>query len=192
MFSSKSYLERKTGPYGVGRLSYLQSLVNEYQNTDSSDAKTQIMANLANFAYDPINYEHFKSLNIIDLFLDGLEEMDEDLVEYAIGGICNACVANENRQYIIDNSGIKLVISCLSKYSENTVLSAITSLIYLVIPETKQEITSVPVVECMLRLSHSNNVKLKNLASMFLQDYCSQSVIQEAINIQTTHGHITR
>ena len=35
MFSSKAYLEKKTGPYGIGRLSYLQSLVVEYQ--DSSD-----------------------------------------------------------------------------------------------------------------------------------------------------------
>ena len=33
MFSSKSYLEKKTGPYGIGRLSYLQSLVVEYQDT---------------------------------------------------------------------------------------------------------------------------------------------------------------
>ena len=35
MFSTKAYLEKKTGPYGIGRLSYLQSLVVEYQ--DSSD-----------------------------------------------------------------------------------------------------------------------------------------------------------
>ena len=35
MFSSKAYLEKKTGPYGIGRLSYLQSLVVEYQ--DSTD-----------------------------------------------------------------------------------------------------------------------------------------------------------
>ena len=34
MFSSKEYLQRKTGPYGIGRLSYLQSLVNEFQDSD--------------------------------------------------------------------------------------------------------------------------------------------------------------
>lgn len=191
MFSSKSYLERKTGPYGIGRLSYLQSLVNEYQNTDSTDAKKQIMANLANFAYDPINYEHFKSLNILDLFLDGLEESEEEIVEYAVGGICNACAANENRKHIIDNGGVKLVIRCLSKYTENTVLSAITALIYLVTPESKAEITCLPVVECMLRLSNSKNTKLKNLASLFLEDCCSESVIKEAIEIQNSNGFMT-
>ena len=35
MFSSKEHLERKTGPYGIGRFSYLQSLVTEFQDTDS-------------------------------------------------------------------------------------------------------------------------------------------------------------
>ena len=34
-----------------------------------TEAKEQILANLANFAYDPINYEYFKKLNIADLFL---------------------------------------------------------------------------------------------------------------------------
>ncbi len=36
MFSSREYLEKKTGPYGVGRFSYLQSLVTEFQDTDSA------------------------------------------------------------------------------------------------------------------------------------------------------------
>lgn len=31
--------------------------------------KLQILANLGNFAYDPINYEHFRQLNILDLFI---------------------------------------------------------------------------------------------------------------------------
>ena len=34
-----------------------------------SEAKHQVLANLANFAYDPINYEHIRKLNILDLFL---------------------------------------------------------------------------------------------------------------------------
>ena len=34
-----------------------------------ADAKLQVLANLANFAYDPINYEYLRQLNVIDLFL---------------------------------------------------------------------------------------------------------------------------
>lgn len=38
MFSTKEYLAKKTGPYGVGRLSYLQQLINEFQDTESKGA----------------------------------------------------------------------------------------------------------------------------------------------------------
>lgn len=69
MFSSKEYLEKKTGPWGVGRFRYLQALVTEFQDTSKQEHKLQVLANLANFAYDPINYEHFRRLNILDLFL---------------------------------------------------------------------------------------------------------------------------
>lgn len=34
-----------------------------------SGAKEEILANLANFAYDPINYDHFRKLNVVDLFM---------------------------------------------------------------------------------------------------------------------------
>lgn len=82
------------------------------------------MANLANFAYDPVNYEYMRTLNVIDLFLgkvifflhisifitqhtwciplnnlimtyitlDCLDESDEKLVEFGIGGLCNICL----------------------------------------------------------------------------------------------------
>jgi hypothetical protein len=33
MFSTKEYLDRKTGPDGVDRFNYLQALVNEYRDT---------------------------------------------------------------------------------------------------------------------------------------------------------------
>ena len=32
-FSTKNYLNRKTGTYGVGRFKYLQTLVTEFQDT---------------------------------------------------------------------------------------------------------------------------------------------------------------
>ena len=63
--------------------------------------KLQIIANLANFGYDPINYQFFRTLNVIDLFLDVLAEEDQDkedkeyndtMIQFAIGGICNCCL----------------------------------------------------------------------------------------------------
>lgn len=43
MFSTWAYLQKKTGPYGIGRFNYLQSLVTEYQEpTTRQEAKQQV------------------------------------------------------------------------------------------------------------------------------------------------------
>lgn len=44
-----------------------------------------MLANLANFAYDPKNYEYLRQLQVLDLFLDMLTEESETLVEFAMG-----------------------------------------------------------------------------------------------------------
>ena len=98
-----------------------------------------MLANLANFAYDPINYDHFRKLNILDLFLDVVaEEMDEKMIEYAMGGICNCCLDPANMKYLVENDGVELSVKCLGSGNEETVLSAITTLIYITTPETKK------------------------------------------------------
>ncbi|XP_035304246.1 armadillo repeat-containing protein 7 isoform X4 [Cricetulus griseus] len=74
----------KVDPH-VGRLGYLQALVTEFQETESQDAKQQVLANLANFAYDPSNYQYLRQLQVLDLFLDSLSEENETLVKFAIG-----------------------------------------------------------------------------------------------------------
>ncbi|XP_029418569.1 armadillo repeat-containing protein 7 isoform X3 [Nannospalax galili] len=74
----------KVDPH-VGRLGYLQALVTEFQETESQDAKEQVLANLANFAYDPGNYQYLRQLQVLDLFLDSLSEENENLVKFAIG-----------------------------------------------------------------------------------------------------------
>lgn len=51
----------------------------------AADAKEQVLANLANFAYDPSNYPYLRQLQVLDLFLDSLSEENETLVEFAIG-----------------------------------------------------------------------------------------------------------
>ncbi|KAK3089130.1 hypothetical protein FSP39_001074 [Pinctada imbricata] len=194
MLSTKEQLAKKTGPYGVGRFSYLQSLVTEFQDTTTDEAKLEVLANLANFAYDPVNYEYMRKLNVIDLFLDCLDESNEKLVEFSIGGLCNICLDKQNKEHMLKNGGVSLVIKCLSSPVEETVLSAITTLMYLITPSSKEEITSLPVVECMLRFSMSDNKRLSNLASIFLQNYCNPSQIEAARNAQKKYlsqEHVT-
>ncbi|XP_042303862.1 armadillo repeat-containing protein 7 [Sceloporus undulatus] len=168
---------------GLDRLEYLQALVTEFQVTESSEAKEQVLANLANFAFDPKNYEYLRRLKVLDLFLDLLTEDSETLVEFALGGLCNLCLDKINKDYILEAGGVSAVVSCLSSSNEETVLSAVTTLMYLTTPQSCQEITALPVVECMLRFSLSASRRLRNLATIFLEDYCTPVQVEEARNL---------
>lgn len=53
-----------------------------------------MLANLANFAYDPINYPYIRSQRVIDLFIEQLVLEDVKLVSFAAAGLCN--LANGN------------------------------------------------------------------------------------------------
>ncbi|XP_058531695.1 armadillo repeat-containing protein 7 [Ochotona princeps] len=171
----------KVDPH-VGRLGYLQALVTEFQETASRDAKEQVLANLANFAYDPGNYEYLRQLQVVDLFLDSLSEENETLVEFAMGGLCNLCVDRANKEHILQAGGVPLITNCLASTNEETVLSAVTTLMYLGSPgpSAHPELTAMPVVQCMLRFSLSANARLRNLAQIFLEDLCSPSQVAEA------------
>ncbi|XP_075418309.1 armadillo repeat-containing protein 7 isoform X1 [Tenrec ecaudatus] len=166
----------------MGRLGYLQALVTEFQETESQDAKEQVLANLANFAYDPNNYQYLRQLRVLDLFLDCLSEENETLVEFAIGGLCNLCVDRANRTHVLQTGGLPLIINCLSSPREETVLSAVTTLIYLSPPGRGRhpELTAQPVVQCLLRFSLSSSTRLRNLAQVFLEDVCSPGQVAEA------------
>ncbi|XP_067849592.1 armadillo repeat-containing protein 7 isoform X4 [Heptranchias perlo] len=148
------------------------------------ESKEQVLANLANFAYDPSNYQYLRQLQVIDLFLDMLTEDNERFVEFGIGGLCNLCLDKQNKEYILQNNGVQAVLDCLSSPNEDTVLSAITTLMYLMTPLSREEITAMPVIECMLRFSMSKNKRLSNLATLFLEDFCSAEDVEKAKNLQ--------
>ncbi|KOX77011.1 Armadillo repeat-containing protein 7 [Melipona quadrifasciata] len=156
MFSSKKQLIKRTGKNPVGRYDFLKLLATEFQTTKSKEAREQVLANLANFAYDPINYGYIRQLQIIDLFLHTLSENNIKLVRFAAAAICNLCADPINKLYILRNQGIHLLTSLLSSQDEDTVLSAITSLIFLLIPESKNEITA-ELIEKISVLSNCEN-----------------------------------
>lgn len=162
------------------RFEYLQGLVTEFQDTDNEEAKEQVLANLANFAYDPSNVEALQMLQVTDLFLDMLTEENENFVEFGIGGLCNLSMDRESRDQIVQSSGIPLVVGCLSSSRDETVLSAITTLMNLTKAATRAETTATAVVQCMLRFSLTQNPRLRNLASVFLEDCCTQEQVNKA------------
>jgi len=177
MFSSYERLNRRTTPKDLNRADYLQALVSEFQETNSPGAREQVLANLANFAYDPINYNHLRDLHIVDLFVDCLEP-DEDLngkiVQFGLGGLCNLAADRKNRDLILSHrSAVDLVIRCLSSGNEETVISAITTLLQLVVPRSRDRIVTAPVIACMQQFEAMKNPRFANLARIFLDDHCT-------------------
>ncbi|KAI5714127.1 hypothetical protein M8J76_011309 [Diaphorina citri] len=184
--------------------------------TLSLDAKEQVLANLGNFSYDPINYAYLRQLNVIDIYLDiigdpnynvsgtktlvhfalaGLCNFDpngnisgtETLVHFALAGLCNLCLDKDNKEYILSVGGIKPVTSLLlNSNHEQTVLNSITTLMYLVTPQSKSEITSPEVIQRLLQLSAPSpsssppNPRAANLAKIFLNDLCTPDQIARA------------
>ncbi|XP_027482089.1 armadillo repeat-containing protein 7 isoform X1 [Zalophus californianus] len=116
----------------------------------------------------------------VTVFRPGTSLCDDDSL--AKGGLCNLCPDRANREHILQTGGIPLIINCLSSPNEETVLSAVTTIMYLSSPGSGShpELTAMPVVQCMLRFSLSANTRLRNLAQIFLEDFCSPSQVAEA------------
>mmetsp|Transcript_5976 Transcript_5976/g.13600 ORF Transcript_5976/g.13600 Transcript_5976/m.13600 type:complete len:176 (+) Transcript_5976:50-577(+) len=173
MLTSKRRLEERTGS-AAPRLEHLQQLTTQFQDNEDPVVRKQILANLGNFAYDPINYGFFLSLNIVELFLDMLTEDDDELIQFGVCALCNCCVDPRIARIIVENSGIQLLIQCLSSRDEETVLSAIACLILLDSPSTHADITPKAVIDVMERFAAAPNPRLRNLATVFLQDIGSR------------------
>lgn len=86
------------------RRRYLNQLAHEFQSTAAAmECKEQVLANLANFAYDPYNYQFFQEIGIIPIFLAELTvDRNEKLTEFAMSGICNCSVDKRIRKLISD------------------------------------------------------------------------------------------
>ncbi|OIV93711.1 hypothetical protein TanjilG_16562 [Lupinus angustifolius] len=175
MFTNDQRQQERTGKYGTPRLQYLQELVIQFQNTNDDETKEKILANLANFAYDPYNYNFLRQLNVLELFLDCMSEPSEKLVEFGVGGICNSCADPANAAIVTQCGGIPLIIQCLSSPVRNTVNSALGALYYVCNESNKDEVLKPEVVDLIKRYSVAEEVSLSfsNLAKAFLDKHLS-------------------
>lgn len=57
-----------------------------------SEAQEQVTANLANFSYDPLNYEYLKESRAVELFLQLISSPNSNLTLHGIAGLCNLCL----------------------------------------------------------------------------------------------------
>uniref|UniRef100_H2YTY0 Armadillo repeat-containing domain-containing protein n=1 Tax=Ciona savignyi TaxID=51511 RepID=H2YTY0_CIOSA len=183
MFSSRQRLKKRTTPKDLNRFDYLQALVTEFQDTSDNDAQLQVLANLANFSYDPINFEYLRKLQVPELFIDCIDD-DEDLngrtVQFGISGLCNLVADPKNRDVVLNiESSIHNIVRCLSSSEIETKLSAITTLIQLIVPTSRHRIVTPNVINCMRRIALAEEPRLKKLAEVFLLDYCQNMQISD-------------
>ncbi|VEN55457.1 unnamed protein product, partial [Callosobruchus maculatus] len=87
--SNSKVKKDKPDEFQIERYEFLKQLIHEYTTTASHECRRQTLANLTNFAYDPINYEFMKQLHLVDLFITELTNGDEELVHFALSGLCN-------------------------------------------------------------------------------------------------------
>jgi hypothetical protein len=180
MFSTWKSLERRTGRFGVGRFEYLKQLLNEYEySLTNNENKLQILANFANFSYDPINYNYLRELNIIDLFIDHLQmNTNDDFVHYSLAGLCNMSSDKINSQLIFHkNPSILIVlIKCLFSNRFDIVLNSMVTLMFLSDhnEQMKNElIQRNEIRQSLEKYSQSKDIRLSNMAKLFLEDYFS-------------------
>ncbi|KAJ4840937.1 hypothetical protein Tsubulata_001151 [Turnera subulata] len=173
MFTNDERQEERTGRYGTPRVQYLQELVSRFQNASDEETKEKIVANLANFAYDPYNYTLLRQLNVLELFLDCITEPNEKLVEFGAGGICNCSVDPANAAIVNQCGGIPLLIHCLSSPVRNTVNYALGALYYLCDSSTVEEILKPEVIDVIKRYAAAETVSrsFSNLAKAFLDKH---------------------
>jgi hypothetical protein len=187
MFSTPKSLQKRTGKSDVDRPTYLKQLVDEYQNTSTQiEKKIQVLANLGNFAYDPINYEYFRRFNVIDLFLEILNQfssvnkLSEDeltQISFSLGAICNLCLDKKNKDYLIKNNLLKMVINYLIKLKETNeliVLNCLMILIFLIDIEDEAHneiLNNKTFIDEVSLMTESKDKRLSNLAFVFLHDF---------------------
>lgn len=192
MFATPKSLQKRTGKSDVDRPTYLKQLVEEYHCLSiSEEKKLQVLANLGNFAYDPINYEYFRRLHIPDIFLNNLSQfyneksVSSKTVSFSLGSICNLCNDQKIREHLLKNGLVKLVLNCLLRFSgssldqmdqesELIVLNSIMILVFVCDETTMEEMMTPELISIVTQLTGSTNKRLANLATVFIQDCYSK------------------
>lgn len=163
MLTTKRQLAERGG--AESRLKHLQDLVQQYQHSKDKNVRREALAHLANFAYDPINSDVLRRLNVIELFKDCLTDEDEEMVEFGMSGLCNMAVDPLNHAAMVAGDGIVLMTERLSSSREETALSAFTTFFYLSSTMPIPEAVWAKVQDALA----SSSVRLRNLAATIAQ-----------------------
>lgn len=171
MFTSADRLTKRTPKEGIDRRQYISLLVDEYYETKNIEAQQQVTANLANFAYDPINWPFLKEFKAHELFIEILNSsFNIVLLVHAAAGVCNLCLDVEIAEYLIRGGTLRQTKTLITKYRANTELIGhlLTTLVLL----GKEAVLLEDHFRSVLQsLQTETNQKISNLATVLLEDH---------------------
>ncbi|KOB73749.1 Armadillo repeat-containing protein 7 [Operophtera brumata] len=187
MFSSKSQLQKRTPENGTDRENFLSLLVDEFLHSSSYEAKCQVLANLANFAYDPINYGYIRDVGVLDIFLHVLKnEADQNLQHFAIAGVCNLCLDPENARYVVDNSGVNPVKALLKSNNTDILADTITTLLFPYIAMSNKNYQKI----CKIHTTTFSSTAFKAGDKIRIQKTLTQKDLDAFSNLTSDHNYL--
>nr|XP_013110142.1 unnamed protein product [Stomoxys calcitrans] len=173
MFNSHKHLKRKTPCPGINREEFIQHLVDEYYTTNNI-AQEQVTANLANFAYDPLNWPFLIKADAVKLFLEILEERNERLQLHGIAGLTNICLDDDIYKYFNNPEVIQQIHRLFLASSNQEILINCCTIYQFLAKDNKSNILP---AEILLRVQNINtdskgkNIRLSNITSLLLLDF---------------------
>ncbi|XP_052889821.1 armadillo repeat-containing protein 7 [Anopheles moucheti] len=178
MFSTQERLKRRTPAGGINRKTYLRLLVDEYYETSNIEAQQQVTANLANFAYDPINWKFLREAKAHELFYEIVQQslagvVDRFLVLHAIVGLANISLDPVIAEYIERSDGLEQLRALLEKYRTDCeiVCNGLTCYAFLL---NDRRTLLLKQNNCLLSLlehfKRAANSRIVNLATILVND----------------------
>ncbi|KDO32777.1 hypothetical protein SPRG_02475 [Saprolegnia parasitica CBS 223.65] len=202
MLSSRARLAaRESAKDGsLARPGYLAQLVAECTDAATTpDAKLQCVAHLANFGYDPINYMHLLRLNVLDLFVDVLDEalqspkateMTTSFARLAMQGICNVAADPRFQVLLMQNDALPLLAAAIQVEDRATRVSGLTTLFFLldappnVVPEAAlRKDASIHAIVAVA--AQSTETVVANTAQAFLSR-CAEVAVEDDATDEST------
>lgn len=170
------------------------------------EAQEQVTANLANFAYDPINWPYLLQAEALDVFTASLESANPHLKLHGIAALCNICLG-KNYQSLVEflfkkvihfpeKSAVKFIREHLKLITDlfvrtdhpEIVLHSLTLFYQLLESEDlDRELLLVPAVLKTVQewRQKSDDLRIVQLCQLLLVDFASRSEIIELQNAPT-------
>ena len=99
-----------------------------------AESQEQVLANLSNFSYDPLNVHYLRELKVIELFVESLCSRNPFVQEFSIKGLCNLVNDPLNQEIIFKCCGVQKVTNLVNSDNVQVVIPALTTLMYLITP----------------------------------------------------------